>query len=393
MSKYVIQAARMFNGAAWSGPCALFVENGRIYKVASAYEMHSDPYVSEVFDFGADSCVLPGLIDTHMHLAFDASADPVTALSKTDDDGLLEQMRRAAASALSAGITSVRDLGDRAFLSVGLGKEFDEHPARGPHIVSAGPPLTPIGGHCHFFGGEAEGTDALRTAVRERGRQGCGVVKIMASGGHMTPGSKPMHASQYTADELRMVVEEAHKIGLSVAAHAHGNEAILDAVNAGVDTLEHVSFMTPEGFAPEEKVLAAIAKSDVFASVTLGFDPTVPPPAALTAQFAKISAGYRSLHEHGTRVVVGTDAGVAPFKPHNVLPHAVAELLGLGFSSEEALSAVTALAAEASGLGSRKGYLRPGYDADLLVVSGDPSRDATALLDVTAVFRSGVRAR
>ncbi|MFF1683076.1 amidohydrolase family protein [Streptomyces sp. NPDC058256] len=395
MSKYLIRVARMFNGTAWSGPSALYMENGRITKVADINDTDTDTDGPELIDFGPDVCALPGLIDTHVHLAFDASADPVTTLAKVDDDELLEQMRRAASSALFAGITAVRDLGDRSYLAVALGREFDQHPDQGPHIVSAGPPLTPFGGHCHFFGGETEGTEALRTAVRERHEHGCGVVKIMLSGGNMTPGSKPPYASQYTMDDLRTVVEEAHRLGLPVAAHVHGNEAIVEAIEAGVDTLEHVTFLTPEGSDPNDEVLAAIAGNNVFASLTLGTDPNVPftPPAALAAQIGRILEGHRALHVRGARIVVGTDAGIGPFKPHNVLPHAVAQLLQLGFSSEEALAAVTAHAAEASGLGERKGRLRAGSDADLLVVNGDPARDASALLDVAGVFRAGVRVR
>ncbi|MEU6497085.1 amidohydrolase family protein [Streptomyces sp. NPDC046984] len=393
MNNYVFRAARLFDGNMWTGPRALYVEREKIAKVTGVAEAESDPSVSEIIDFGESASVVPGLIDTHLHLAFDAGSDPVGTLTSSQDDAVSEQMRRAADTALSAGITTVRDLGDRAYLAVALGREFREHPGRGPHIVAAGPPLTPVGGHCHFLGGEAEGQDALRAAVRERKERGCGVVKIMASGGHMTPGSKPAYASQYTANELKAVVEEAHGLGLPVAAHVHGIDAIVDALDAGVDTLEHVSFMTLDGVAPNDVALAAVAGNSAFASVTMGLDPALPLPPPLAAELAKARAGYGALHQRGARVVVGTDAGVAPFKPHNVLPHAVAELLAVGFSADEALSAVTAVAAEAVGLGGRKGRLSVGFDADMLVVNGDPAQDPAALLDVAAVFRAGVRVR
>lgn len=390
----------MFSGTTWSGPSALYLENGRITRITAADSeggANAAPSMSgwDVIDFGPDSSALPGLIDAHVHLAFDASADPVTALVKMDDSELLEHMQGAAARALSAGITTVRDLGDRSFLGVDLGRELDQHPERGPHIVAAGPPLTTVNGHCSFFGGETEGTEALRAAVRERYERGCGVVKIMASGGNMTPGSKPPHLSQYTLGELRTVVEEAHRLGLPVAAHTHGNTSILDAVDAGVDTLEHVSFLTPEGSDPHDDVLTAIVDGGVFASLTLGADPAVEfaPPPAMAAAFDDINAGWRALHERGARVVVGSDAGIAPFKPHDVLPHSVAKLRMLGFSPNEALSAVTALAAEACGVGSRKGRLAASFDADVLVVNGDPASDTSALHDIAGVVRSGVRVR
>ena len=169
-----------------------------------------------MFDFGPDSWLLPGLIDTHVHLVFDGSADPVSALDRLGDDEVLERMRDAAAAHLDAGVTSVRDLGDRRFLSTRLALQTRIDAAAGPHIVMAGPPITTPGGHCHFLGGAVAGIDELRAAVRERARHGCGVVKIMASGGSMTPGSDPA-TSQFTFVELEVVVEEAHQLGLTVA--------------------------------------------------------------------------------------------------------------------------------------------------------------------------------
>ena len=178
--------------------------------------------------------LLPGLVDAHMHLAFDASLDPIGRLAGRDDASALAAMRTAARTAVLGGVTTVRDLGDRGFLSLALRGE----PGR-PTIVAAGTPITTIGGHCHFLGGGTDpDPDAVRRAVREHTERGVDVIKIMASGGELTPGSRP-ELSQFDRPALEAVVDEAHRHGLPITAHVHGRQSIADAAAAGVDGLEH----------------------------------------------------------------------------------------------------------------------------------------------------------
>ncbi|MFD4722803.1 amidohydrolase family protein [Streptomyces sp. NPDC058423] len=394
MKSFAVHAGAMFDGFTLSGSVTVHIRGERIARVDRSGTVPDDG--SQVIDLGSDSCLLPGLIDTHTHLAFDAGPDPVAALAGTSDEDLLVRMRAAAGSALQAGVTTVRDLGDRSYLSLALVEEFARAPERGPEILAAGPPLTTPRGHCHFFGGEVEGIAALRAAVRERHAKGCSVIKIMASGGNMTPGSIPPHASQYRLADLRAVVDEAHRLGLPVAAHAHGVDSIKDALEAGVDSLEHVSFLTADGGSePDPALVQAIVESDTYASLTLGMDPNVPfvPPPAMAAHVQTILNAFRALNEAGAKVVIGSDAGIGPAKPHDVLPYGVGDLARLGVEHLDALRSVTSLAARLCGVEGRKGRITAGADADLLVTAGDPVQDPAALLDVRAVFRAGVRVR
>ncbi|WP_436764500.1 amidohydrolase family protein [Streptosporangium sp. V21-05] len=390
MTPLAIHAGLMFDGTNLSGPTTVLVEGGRITGVDTTGAPPPDGV--DLIDLGADTFLMPGLVDPHVHLGFDAGLDPVTAFTAADDTELLARMRTAADRALRAGITTVRDLGDRDYLALRLRAEFGE----GPEILAAGPPITTPGGHCHFMGGAAEGAAALRAAVRERHERDCAVVKIMLSGGNMTPGSPPPHESQYSPADLRVVVDEAHRLGLPVAAHAHGTQAIRDALAAGVDSIEHATFVTADGVDADPALLAAIAESDTFVSVTIGVVPGDSPlvlPPEVAKRVEAVHEALRSLYKLGARIVLGTDAGIMPVKPHDVLPYAIAQFTVEGPSPLEALTAATSLAARACGVSGRKGRIAVGADADLLAVTGNPLDDLDRLRDVRAVFRAGVRVR
>jgi imidazolonepropionase-like amidohydrolase len=231
----------------------------------------------------------------------------------------------------------------------------------------------------------------VRAAVREHAEHGVDVVKIMASGGNLTPGTHP-HLAQFGLDELRAAVDEAHRHSLPVTAHAHGTSAVAQAIEAGVDGLEHVSFMTEDGVDPApEDLVAAIVARGITLGMTLGFAPV--PDTAVPPDMAKrlpaLIANTRTLYEAGTRMNAGTDAGIAPIKPPDVLRWAVAHLGMIGMSPAEALRASTSHAAAVCGLGHRKGRLEPGYDADVLAVDGDPLTDPDALHRIVAVYLRG----
>jgi imidazolonepropionase-like amidohydrolase len=345
----------------------------------------------DVTDLG-DVTVLPGLVDCHVHLAFDASTDVLTPLLRDGDEVLRRRMADNARTALMAGVTTVRDLGDRRFLSLQLREHLRSDPASGPELLVAGPPLTRTRGHCWFLGGEADTTEQLRAAVRERAERGCDIVKIMATGGVLTPGFGP-HESQYDAEQLAAVVAEAHALGLPVAAHAHGPDGIRDSVAAGVDSLEHCSWFTEDGVDVDWAVARRMADAGIVVGATLGQLPGAAPPPAVAQRVETYLATVVELLGRGVSVVCGTDGGVSAGKPHDVLPRGVITLIARGIPFDDALATATTSAAAACRIGERKGQVAPGYDADLLVVRGDPRRDPAALLEVERVYRAGVRAR
>jgi imidazolonepropionase-like amidohydrolase len=379
-----LRAAWLFDGtgSALIPDPLVVIDGGIIVAVGSGAPA---PDGADVVDLGG-AALLPGLVDTHVHLAFDASADPIAALAARSDEEALAAMVRAGQAALRGGVTTVRDLGDRDYLSLGL---------RGqpglPTILAAGPPVTTPAGHCHYLGGAAKPTEAgVRAAVREHVERGVDVIKIMASGGTLTPGTY-QHLAQFTPELLRAAVDEAHRLGLQVTAHAHAVAAIADGVSAGADGLEHVSFWTEDSVDAPAELIQLIADRQTVVGLTVGMVPMpgLAPPPVVRARLPLIVANMKRMYEAGALMVAGSDAGIGPVKPHDVVRHAPDQLREIGIGQAEALRMLTSVAAEVIGLGHRKGRIAPGFDADILAVDGDPIADPAALHRIRAVYARG----
>jgi imidazolonepropionase-like amidohydrolase len=344
--------------------------------------------------YEAGTTVLPGLIDTHSHLCGNSDFGALDRLPGLSPDELDAAIEAALAAQLAAGVTAVRDLGDQQWAVV----DRHRHRPAGPTIVASGPPVTSPGGHCAVMGGAASGADELRRAVRERAGRGADLVKIMASGGVMTPATD-IRACQFTLEEVRAVVDEAHLLGLAVTAHAHALTAVEQCVAAGVDGIEHCSCLGARGMHTPPQLAAAIAAAGILVCPTVGHDLSrwegQPPPQmkAMMERTGFTFEGRRAqvgdLYRGGVTLISGADSGINPVKAHGTLPQAVIELVDCGVPATTALASATSLAAHACGLTSRTGRLQPGLDADLLLVNGDPTTDITAIRNVRTVVSRG----
>ncbi|WP_432000198.1 amidohydrolase family protein [Streptomyces sioyaensis] len=366
---------------------AVLVDAGVITAVGTAAELAAtvDPGVRRLRCPGAT--VLPGLIDCHVHLAFDAGPDPVRAVTQAAPDELAAAMADRAGQFLAAGVTTVRDLGDRDDLTISLRAAIASGKATGPRILAATAPLTPPGGHCGFFGGEVTTDGDIRKQIARNAAAGADLIKVMASGGALTPGGPRMWESQFTRAQLRLIVEEAAGHGLEVAAHAHGTAAIADCVEAGVRTLEHCSWRTAEGVTYDPEITRRIVENDIAVCRCVSGDWQLflqkLGPEGAEAMVRVI----RDMREAGVRFIAGTDAGV-PGARFGDYVGMLEFFASLGFTPAEILDMATVDAARALGL-TDTGALRPGLRADLLVVDGNPLHELEALRRVRHVFMNG----
>lgn len=379
-----IQADRLFDGMQ-SSPLrrpTVVIEDGRILRIVEGRA--TDAAAAKQISLG-NVTLLPGMIDCHQHLVFDASDDPVGHLADRDDNDVLEAARAAARTALRAGITTVRDLGDRNFILRELKAEFARDTAAGPELLMSGPPITRKGGHCWFLGGEVNSRSEAVRAVRLSAERGADVIKVMITGGALTVGSANGEL-QFSSAELAAIASEAHDLGLTVTGHVKCARGMFEAVNAGFDGIEHGIFLTP---LPDQAAIDAIAAAGIYVSDTAAFKPPLPP----TRDRWEKENSFAAMWAAGINLVLTSDAGINPSAPHDALAHGAAGLARIGMTNTEALRSVTSSAASVCGLGHRKGRLAPGYDADLIAVDGNPLEDLAALPRVAAVFRGGVRVR
>lgn len=370
----VLTARRVFTAqdATFLADAAVVLQRGRIAWVGAAAELPESYRGLPREDFG-EATVLPGLIETHAHLGGTrpATLPDVSDPARHDQGwrvlGALADARRLA----SQGVTAVQSLGARHFSDVTLREAIDQGLLEGPRIVAAGPPLTTTGGHAWATtGSQVDSVDDIRRQVRDHHKAGVDVIKVMATGGFNTYGSAPWNA-QFTVEELRVLVAEAHRLGKTAVAHAHGTQGIRRAVEAGVDFVAHASFIDSDGVTRFDPRLAdQIAERGIF--VDSASPPSHPPvPGETTTPRA-----YQ-LYRHGVKVVVGHDIGaVAPPQAYH---HGLRQLEASGLPRSEVLVAATSRAAAAIGLAGVTGVVAAGYDADLLVVNGDPLADLAVL--------------
>jgi imidazolonepropionase-like amidohydrolase len=369
-----------------------FLPGGALVLVDGATIAGVEPPSADVPDgcpvtYRPGTTLLPGLIDTHVHLCANGGPDALDRIPSLTAAELQDVITVALAQHRAAGVTSVRDLGDHYFAVADRAL---------PNVVAAGPPITSVQGHCWSMGGEASGADELRRAVRERAERGAGVVKIMATGGVMTT-TTDVTGTQFGVDELRVVADEAHRYGLPLAAHAHALDGVRACVTAGIDQIEHCSCVVPGGVAAPPDVVAGLVAAGTVVCPTLGYRTGMTDfPPQVKAMMAKTGVTMEArraligeLYRAGVTLVSGSDGGINPGKIHGVLGESIIALVECGVPAADALASATSGAAQACRITDRAGRLRAGLNADLLFVGGDPARDITALRDVRTVVVRG----
>ena len=369
----------------------VLVKEGRIASVSA--EPITPGADARVVDLGGRT-LLPGFIDCHVHLYLDSTGDPFASLAGVNPQELALKAASHAVATIMAGVTTVRDLGDMHYAVMAVRDAVNQGLLPGPRILAAGRVVCITGGHgWHIGGRQADGPEEVRKAVREQIRAGCDVVKLMATGGVLTPGGKPGQA-QLDLEELAAGADEAHRLGRRAAAHAQGTEGIKNALRAGIDTIEHGNFLDPEAMELMQN-RGAVLVPTLSAPVNIlrgGVEGGVPAGALETTGRVKEAhfESFRRAADCGVKMAMGTDAGT-PFNRHGANLEEIALMAASGCKTEKALLAATGGAAKALGLDD-VGIVAPGMLADLVVVKGDPLADPGLLAsseNIICVMKDG----
>jgi imidazolonepropionase-like amidohydrolase len=378
---------------------AILIEGDRIKEVGAAQAIASRaPAGTEVIDL-SNATVLPGLIDAHTHLTGNPDQIGYSSLGISIPREALYGARNARLT-LEAGFTTVRNVGAGGYSDIALRDAIDEGDIPGPRMDASGPAIGVTGGHCdenllapqfHSIGdGVADGVPAVMQKTREIVKYGASIIKICATGGVLSKGDSP-GAEQFSDEEIRAIVTEAHRLGRKVAAHAHGAGGIKQAVLAGVDSIEHGSFINDEDIRLMKErgtfLVPTLYLGDWFMEnyQKLNVPSFIMEKARAVLPVARqnISRAFKA----GVKVAFGTDAAVYP---HGLNGREFAVMVKLGLTPLQAIQAATANAAELLGWSDRIGVIEPGRFADIIAVRGDPVNDVTELERVRFVMKGGV---
>ena len=374
----------------------VLISDDRIEKVGPSSEVAIPPGAT-IIDLGP-ATLLPGLIDCHTHLTFDPSNAGFRSLGISVPREALTGAKNARVT-LEAGFTTVRNVAASGYSDVALRDAINAGEVPGPRMLVSGPPLGITGGHCdenhlapefnYHAEGVADGIPAVMAKVRETVKYGADVVKFCASGGVFSKGDLP-GAEQYSPAEMAALISEAHRLGRKVAAHAHGTQAIIDATNAGVDSIEHGSLIDDAGIAAMKQhgtyLVADIYNDDFILNMgkQYGFTGEMLEKERMVGQQQR--EGFRKAAQAGVKIAFGTDAGVYP---HGWNAKQFAYMVKYGLSPMQAIQSATVNAADLIGWADRVGSLEPGKLADIIAVQGDPTTNVTVLEHVQFVMKGG----
>jgi imidazolonepropionase-like amidohydrolase len=403
---YVLKAARLFDGKsnALVKPGVVVVTDG---KIVAAGTSATAPAGAEVLDLG-DATLLPGFIDAHTHLTGTYREDYTRAALDSLQKPIPEMALDASVNArvtLMAGITTVRDVGSHDYLDAGLRNAINRGVVPGPRMLVAVHAIGATGGHCDETGyragvfgketgpedGVINGADQARQAVRLAHKYGATIIKTCATGGVLSL-ADAVDTPQLTQEELNAIVDEAHALKLKTAAHAHGAEGAKRAIRAGIDSIEHGSFLDDEALNLMKQrgtyyVPTLMAAQGLSEQISKG---VAIPPAILVKANAAIAAIHQTFQKAvgmGIKIGLGTDAAVYPHGRNTEEFH---QMVDLGMKPIDALKAGTSADAELLGLADKIGTLEPGKLADVVAVPGDPVENIRATEHVFFVMKEGV---
>jgi imidazolonepropionase-like amidohydrolase len=413
----ILLFAVMLAGSAWSQPAArVVVHAGKLLNVRTGSTLSDQAIVIEdgkIVSVGPMSAVklsgteqrielgnatiLPGLIDAHTHLTFNLQFGYDQLAISIPREALIGA--RNARVTLNAGFTTVRNVAADGYADVALRDAINAGDVPGPRMLVSGPPLSITGGHCDndllpyeyhaTADGVADGVEQVQHKVREIIKYGADLIKVCATGGVLSKGDDP-NASQYTLEEMKAIVADAHRLGRKVAAHAHGAQGVIWASEAGVDSVEHGHLMNDEAIATLKKNGTYLVPTAYLLDWHREHATEANLPDFLKAKMERVSAvGKQNIQkaiQAGVKIAMGTDAAVYP---HGLNAHELAVYVSLGMSPLQAIQSATINDADLLGWSDKVGTLEPGKWADIIAVDGDPLHDVTTLQHVKFVMKGG----
>jgi imidazolonepropionase-like amidohydrolase len=379
---------------------ALLVIDGRIAE-AGADGAVGQPDDARTLDLPGTTA-LPGLMDAHVHVTMPPTVDPLASMEAETDEDLVVRGSAASERMVRAGITTAYDCGARGMTAYAIRDGIVRGLSLGPRLMVSGRPVTQTGGHCHFFGGEADGVAGVREAVRRLIEdEGADGIKIMATGGGLTPGTDSRHAS-YSVEELAGAVQEAHRLGKKVTSHAHGVPGIDNASKAGIDSIQHCTMLGENWeWAFDETVARGMVERGTRAIPTISagtryevetgrdINKLQPNPGRMTR--ADWWSNGKALHDAGVTLVPGTDVGINFTDFGEELFIELEAWVGAGLEPAHVIHCATGRAAWHLGIEGETGTLQPGLEADVLIVDGAPDREITDLRRTRFILKGGQR--